>query len=254
VSETAKLAVTIPPEPQEGSVVLDRLNRAWQRIGPLWCTAGTRIPIFGPAVGALRWGQLLLDCGDIELIWSPTPEASAAQAAEDAAEAERFAAAVKDGSTVVHVAPSSPATPLGFLGFTRHGHPVGSTTVPELAIPRPPVARCGGPAMCSECGRDAAVIQNLTGAEDAATQAAAREREERAQAEARPHDQPAQLCANCKQRPPKHPGADDPIGGHYCDPCVDRCHEATEFDHACAICRAPKPPAEPLRAREADRG
>jgi predicted amidophosphoribosyltransferase len=25
----------------------------------------------------------------------------------------------------------------------------------------------------------------------------------------------------------------------FCDACIDRCHEATEFDHVCQICATP---------------
>lgn len=43
-------------------------------------------------------------------------------------------------------------------------------------------------------------------------------------------------CARCAQ----------PSPSKWCADCVDRCHEATEFDHSCAICRpAPSPADEP---------
>jgi len=42
-----------------------------------------------------------------------------------------------------------------FLGFTSHGHPADTKTVPD-GVERPGlVARCGGPGMCHECATDA---------------------------------------------------------------------------------------------------
>lgn len=28
-------------------------------------------------------------------------------------------------------------------------------------------------------------------------------------------------------------------GGGFCAACIDRCHEATEFDHICQVCASP---------------
>ncbi|WP_116043991.1 hypothetical protein [Amycolatopsis palatopharyngis] len=52
------------------------------------------------------------------------------------------------------------------------------------------------------------------------------------------HGTPARRrgCARCGQ----------PSPSKWCAVCVDRCHEATEFDHSCMICRpAGPPPTEP---------
>lgn len=99
MSETEQLNVIVPPEPLEGAVFLDRLHRAWQRIGPVWFMAGTIRPLIGPPGPSLRWGQLLLDCGPGEVLWSPSPEQRAEQAAEARAMAETIAEA--GGATVV---------------------------------------------------------------------------------------------------------------------------------------------------------
>jgi hypothetical protein len=135
---TEKLAVLVPPEPPEGSVFLDRLHRAWQRIGPVWFMAGTFVrPLFGPGPSpSLRWGQLLLDCGEGQVLWSPPGEP----------DTEPAAAAVADGQ---------------FVGFTRHGHPIGSARVPDDCAVRVPVVDCGGPAVCAPCGRDTVAIKEL---------------------------------------------------------------------------------------------
>lgn len=37
--------------------------------------------------------------------------------------------------------------------WTRHGHPIDGVTV--AGDGRPPVARCGGPAICGQCATDA---------------------------------------------------------------------------------------------------
>lgn len=90
-----KLAVLVPPEPPEGSVFLDRLERAWQRHGPVWIMAApSMLRLLQPGV---RWGQLLLDCGDGEVIWQPTPQRSDERTAEAAAAAEQLAAQLQRG-------------------------------------------------------------------------------------------------------------------------------------------------------------
>jgi hypothetical protein len=159
------LNVTVPEEPPDGSVFLDRLHRAWQRNGPVWYMAGTIRPLFGGGqMVGLRWGQLLLDCGEGIVLWSPTAADTAAAAAAEQTIAEGIAAAAATLGTVVHIGPDVAEADGKLLGFTRHGHPVGSTTVPD-GTPRPPLtAKCGGPAICSECGRDAAVIKELNDA------------------------------------------------------------------------------------------
>lgn len=41
--------------------------------------------------------------------------------------------------------------------WTRHGHYIPGVTVePAADVARPPVARCGGPAICPQCSQDAA--------------------------------------------------------------------------------------------------
>lgn len=44
--------------------------------------------------------------------------------------------------------------------WTRHGHPVPGVTVVGDAEERPPRARCGGPALCSQCSKDAERIRH----------------------------------------------------------------------------------------------
>lgn len=45
--------------------------------------------------------------------------------------------------------------------WTTHGHPVPGVTVEGNG--RPPVARCGGPALCGQCGREAASLRMTHG-------------------------------------------------------------------------------------------
>lgn len=47
--------------------------------------------------------------------------------------------------------------------WTRHGHAVAGVTVAGAG--RPPVARCGGPALCTPCSIDAGRMQT-SGAAD----------------------------------------------------------------------------------------
>ncbi len=55
-----------------------------------------------------------------------------------------------------------------------------------------------------------------------------------------PDEPPAARCAKCKM--PFDPadrsfdGAAQYYQTEYCRRCVDRCHEATEFDHVCTVC------------------
>jgi hypothetical protein len=51
--------------------------------------------------------------------------------------------------------------------WTRHGHPVPGVTLAGSG--RPPVARCGGPGMCSTCARDAEEIRTAARRADQAT-------------------------------------------------------------------------------------
>jgi hypothetical protein len=46
-----------------------------------------------------------------------------------------------------------------FLGFTSHGHPVDCREIPEGIEAPDLVARCGGPAICAVCARDAEAIR-----------------------------------------------------------------------------------------------
>jgi hypothetical protein len=54
------------------------------------------------------------------------------------------------------------------------------------------------------------------------------------------------VCERCKRSPVWHPGAPD-FDGRFCAGCIDRCHEATEFDHTCPVCASgvPTPTPEP---------
>ena len=42
--------------------------------------------------------------------------------------------------------------------WTRHGHPIPGVTVHGAG--QPPVARCGGPGLCTMCSVDAQRLQN----------------------------------------------------------------------------------------------
>lgn len=179
-----KLAVTIPPEPPELSVFLDRARRAWQRIGSGWYMAGTVRPLFGPSPSAVRWGQLLLDFGEGEVIWQPADEAPmATPPPATACVCERGACFGDDqfpdrcehctalpstapcpadegtDPTVVHLAPSSRTTPIGFLGFTQHGRPVGGEPPDNTPWPAPDPLCPGNPNSCRQCHSDAALMQ-----------------------------------------------------------------------------------------------
>lgn len=55
---------------------------------------------------------------------------------------------------------------------------------------------------------------------------------------------PVPLCGRCKRHPVAAPDATRADGkpsdrARYCDPCIDRCHEATDFAHICVICASP---------------
>jgi hypothetical protein len=54
------------------------------------------------------------------------------------------------------------------------------------------------------------------------------------------------VCERCKRSPVWHRGAPY-YDGRFCPACIDRCHEATEFDHTCPICASgvPTPIPEP---------
>ena len=47
----------------------------------------------------------------------------------------------------------------------------------------------------------------------------------------------ADPCARCGQNPVWKSGH---LGftGKFCYACIDRCHEALEFDHICDVCRS----------------
>ncbi|RSD26370.1 DUF4349 domain-containing protein [Amycolatopsis eburnea] len=129
MTDYTELSATVPSEPPDGSVVLDRAKRAWQRNGSRWFEAGAVISLFTHTGAAWPW--LLVDCGPLIPLWQPTNADTAA---------------------------AKPAEETGFLGFTDHGHPVGARTAPG-DVPQPAaVARCGGPGLCPECARDAAVL------------------------------------------------------------------------------------------------
>jgi hypothetical protein len=53
------------------------------------------------------------------------------------------------------------------------------------------------------------------------------------------------LCCRCHGAPVRCPGAYLARGcpadsALYCDACIDRCHEATDFAHVCVICATPE--------------
>jgi len=52
-------------------------------------------------------------------------------------------------------------------------------------------------------------------------------------------------CGRCGTAPAGRPGETRPDGqpsdrALYCDACLDRCHEATDFAHICIICATPE--------------
>jgi len=54
------------------------------------------------------------------------------------------------------------ASPLPFVGFTDHGHAVGSPVPDDVPWPDA-VARCGGPVVCGACALDAARLRKGAG-------------------------------------------------------------------------------------------
>ncbi|WP_410676691.1 hypothetical protein [Amycolatopsis sp. cmx-4-68] len=260
MTDPIELSATVPDEPPDSSVVLDRARRAWQRRGAAWYMAGAVLSLLGP--NGAKWSWLLLDCGPVIPLWTPPAVGADAEPVAPAVSPDAplppcsCAAEVCNGDrdegdpfrceycaaldvelpcpvadaqppeptslplSMVQAPPSPVANPTGFLGFTDHGHPVGTKTVPDN-VPMPnAVARCGGPGICPECARDAAAHWRSTVAESADVGA-------------------PQVCASCGQRPPQIPGADDPIGGRFCGTCIERCHDASDI-HRCAVCRTPE--------------
>lgn len=71
-----ELSATVPDEPPDGSVVLDRARRAWQRRGSAWYMAGA-VPSLFSAPGVGKWPWLLLDCGPVIPLWTPGGSADA---------------------------------------------------------------------------------------------------------------------------------------------------------------------------------
>lgn len=76
-----ELSATVPDEPPDGSVILDRARRAWQRQGPAWYMAGA-LPSLFTAAGAAKWPWLLFDCGPVIPLWTPSSTADEATAAD----------------------------------------------------------------------------------------------------------------------------------------------------------------------------
>jgi hypothetical protein len=79
VAEPATFELVLPDEPPPGSVVLDRLGRAWQRLegdlkGLHWHVAGTLesfFPLGWDGMAQCTWGQLLLQRGPVTLVYRP---------------------------------------------------------------------------------------------------------------------------------------------------------------------------------------
>jgi hypothetical protein len=46
------------------------------------------------------------------------------------------------------------------------------------------------------------------------------------------------VCGRCRATPVWRPGAGW-AAGSFCAPCIDRCHESTDFAHSCVICNPP---------------
>lgn len=81
-----QLEASVPTEPAEKSVVLDRWGRAWQRSGDGWRAAGEIVSLFGAR--PTSWSAVLIQCGPVRLVHDgaadptgPTPEVIAAAAA-----------------------------------------------------------------------------------------------------------------------------------------------------------------------------
>lgn len=78
VAEPETFELVLPDEPPIGAVVIDRYGRAWQRLarrfGRHWEPAGQLGPGVIPAladVPPLSWGQLLLQRGELTLVYNP---------------------------------------------------------------------------------------------------------------------------------------------------------------------------------------
>ncbi len=78
VTEPETIEIVIPDEPPVGSVVVDRVGRAWQRLetglyGHHWHVAG-KLASFIPDLAdapRLSWGHLLLQRGPVTLAFAP---------------------------------------------------------------------------------------------------------------------------------------------------------------------------------------
>lgn len=47
-------------------------------------------------------------------------------------------------------------------------------------------------------------------------------------------------CGNPVAKPGEtRPSGNPSLDAQFCEPCQDRCHEATEFDHICQVCATP---------------
>jgi hypothetical protein len=83
MTDHIELSATVPDEPPDGSVILDRARRAWQRRGSAWYMAGA-LPSLFVAAGAAKWPWLLLDCGPVVPLWTPPSVGAEADAAATA--------------------------------------------------------------------------------------------------------------------------------------------------------------------------
>lgn len=102
-----QLNVAVPGEPPDGSVILDRARRAWQRRGSAWYMAGA-LPSLFAVTGAAKWPWLLLDCGPVTPLWTPSTVGAAEQTDDDTAPiAEEAAAADVTESIEAEAAPAA---------------------------------------------------------------------------------------------------------------------------------------------------
>lgn len=67
-------APNFPSEPPEKSVVLDRNEKAWQRVGTAWVPTGALIPLIGRSEMGQRWRDLLMDFGPVTVLYLPDEE------------------------------------------------------------------------------------------------------------------------------------------------------------------------------------
>ena len=76
-----EIKLEVPVEPPHLSVVLDREDFAWQRIGPLWLRGGAVMGFFDNHSGPREeWMNLLASRGPVRVLhWAPVVEKAASR-------------------------------------------------------------------------------------------------------------------------------------------------------------------------------